>query len=171
MINLNCITLFDGSTIDLINPTEEMISIQSIAHGISGINRFGSQSPIRYTVAEHSLGMVKMALYDGIEDKDILFAILMHDASEGYLGDVVSPLKRHLKKYKKIEARMNSVISSKFSVDFDKYHAIIKKYDRKIVKIEKKVLWGKQKVSDKLCMIKRPKKMFLSVFTSFQDWK
>lgn len=169
MTNLNSIMLFDGSLIDLISPTEEMISIESIAHGISGINRFGSQSPIRYTVAEHSLGMVRMAMFDGVEDKDILFAILMHDASEAYLGDIVSPLKKHLKKYKKIEETMNSVIESKFSVDFVKHHDIIKKYDRKILKIEKKILWGEEKASDKLCMTQNPKEMFLESFKIFQS--
>ena len=159
----NTITLCDGNIIDLINPTVEMISIETIAHGLSRVSRFGAQSPIDYSVAEHSLGMVQMAIYDGVTDIDVLFAILLHDASEAYLGDVVSPLKRHLKEYLEIEARMNSVISQRFHVDFDKHHDTIKKYDRKILKIEKKVLWGGES-SCKLYQSDKGKEDFLKAF-------
>ena len=159
----NCITLCDGTSIDLINPIPQMVSIETIAHGLSRVSRFGAQSPQDYSVAEHSLGMVQMAMFDGISDKDILFSILMHDASEAYLGDIVSPLKQNLSQYLEIESRMNSVISQKFGVDFNKHHDIIKKYDRKILKVEKKVLWG-TKSSDRLFLSKNAKEDFLRAF-------
>jgi 5'-deoxynucleotidase YfbR-like HD superfamily hydrolase len=162
-MNESCITLCDGSKIDLINPVEEMISIQTIAHGLSRVSRFGAQSPQDYSVAEHSLGMVQMAMFDGISDRDVLFALLMHDASEAYLGDIVSPLKKHLKEYLDIESRMNSVIEKKFNLDFQVHNAIIKKYDRKILKVEKKVLWG-TKSSEKLFFSKNAKEEFLQAF-------
>jgi len=164
----NTITLCDGSIIDLINPTVNMISIETIAHGLSRVSRFGAQSPIDYSVAEHSLGMVQMAMYDGVENMDALYAILLHDASEAYLGDIVSPLKKHLSEYLEIEARMNSVIEKKFGVDFEKHHAIIKKYDRKILKIEKQVLWG-GKTSTKLFLFKESKEVFLSAFNTLTN--
>lgn len=164
----NEITLCDGTFIDLINPSPEMISIETIAHGLSRISRFGAQSPIDYSVAEHSLGMVQMAMYDGVQDMNALFAILLHDASEAYLGDIVSPLKKHLSEYLEIEAQMNSVIEKKFRVDFEKHHAIIKKYDRKILKIEKQVLWG-GKTSTKLFLSKESKEVFLSAFNTLTN--
>lgn len=163
---IDTITLCDGSTIDLINPTTDMVSIDTVAHGLSRVSRFGAQSPIDYSVAEHSLGMVQMAMYDGVQDMGVLYAILLHDASEAYLGDVVSPLKRHLKEYLEIEARMNSVISQRFGVDFDKHHDTIKKYDRKILKIEKKVLWGGES-SCKLYQSDKGKEDFLKAFNIF----
>lgn len=160
------ITLCDGSTIDLINPTVSMVSINTVAHGLSRVSRFGAQSPIDYSVAEHSLGMVQMAMYDGVTDMEALYAILLHDASEAYLGDIVSPLKKHLKEYLEIEAKMNAVISEKFSVDFAKHHDIIKKYDRKILKVEKKVLW-EERSSCKLYQSPTAKQDFLKAFNIF----
>lgn len=157
------ITLCDGTLIDLINPTIEMISIRTIAHGLSRISRFGAQSPCDYSVAEHSLGMVGMAMKDGCLDVDILRAILMHDASEAYLGDVVSPLKKHLSQYLEIEERMNCVIEKKFDVDFKKHHAIIKKYDKKILKIEKQVLWT-EKYTSGIFLSETPRQDFLTAF-------
>lgn len=163
------ITLCDGTFIDLINPTPEMISIETIAHGLSRVSRFGAQSPIDYSVAEHSLGVVYMAMHDEVYDMHALLALLLHDASEAYLGDIVSPLKRHLSEYLEIESRMNSVIEKKFGVDFEKYHAIIKKYDRKILKIEKQSLWGK-KISSNLFLSKEStKEIFLSAFHTLTE--
>lgn len=164
------ITLCDGTFIDLINPSPEMISIETIAHGLSRISRFGAQSPIDYSVAEHSLGMVQMAMFDEVYDMDALLALLLHDASEAYLGDIVSPLKRHLSEYLEIESRMNSVIEKKFGVDFEKYHAIIKKYDRKILRVEKQVLWS-NKTSTKLFLSRESKEVFLSAFDNLTTQK
>ncbi len=49
-------------------------------------------------------------------DEQYALEFLLHDAAEAYCGDVVSPLKRLLKDYHIIEARVDAAIRSKFDL-------------------------------------------------------
>lgn len=109
-ISSHWIQTYSGKKFDLVNPTEDMIDIESIAHALSLINRFIGHTPKPYSVAAHSL-----LVCDLLTDNDKL-AGLLHDASEAYMGDVSSPLKKLLPSYKAMESKTQSVIGKKFNV-------------------------------------------------------
>lgn len=107
-----------GRLVDLAVPTADMIDIQDIAHALSQICRFGGHSPGHYSVGEHSLLVtaVTHVLLDevGVTDMQIRLSAylhaLLHDASEAYAGDVISPLKGLLGGYKNIEHSLQRAV-------------------------------------------------------------
>lgn len=106
--------LYDGHVIDPLNIKPEDITLERIAHHLSNIMRFGGSLPIdvTYTVAEHSLNLARhMQLQPSKR-----YAIL-HDASEAFLGDIVTGLKAGLRDYRELENRVMTTILEKYEVD------------------------------------------------------
>lgn len=133
----DCIQTQSGKMVDLLRPAVNQIELEDIAAALSKICRFGGHSKFFYSVAEHSVLATRLALQSGEND---VRSILMHDASEAYLGDVVKPLKINLQKYNEIEANMESVIRSRFSIPNEKLK--VKYYDLAMLKIEKNALFS-----------------------------
>ncbi len=104
-----------GQYLDLCKPEPCQICLDDIAGGLSKICRFGGQCDSFYSVAEHSFhcSIVGAEIGLSIEEQQIL---LMHDASEAYLGDVVKPLKILLPEYSRIEAAMERCIENRFKL-------------------------------------------------------
>lgn len=71
-----------------LDPRPGDFDIRDIAHGLARTNRFNGRTRATYSVAQHSV-LVSRLLPQRLK----LFG-LMHDASEAYLGDVISPVKR-----------------------------------------------------------------------------
>jgi hypothetical protein len=121
---------FTEKWVNLSNPSAESIDIIDIAHHLSYICRWNGAVKKYLSVAEHCCRGAEVAK---AEHK---FDVLMHDASEAYLGDVTSPLKRLLGKvYKDLEERFMKVISEKYGF---KYPLIdhVKKVDVFLLEVE-----------------------------------
>lgn len=104
----------------LIDPRKiklEDLDIQDIAHHLAKIQRYGGALPlgVTYCVAEHSINLANYFKEKGYSDGVQLLA-LMHDATEAYLGDIVSPLKTNLKSYLSLEKKLDRLIRIKFGV-------------------------------------------------------
>lgn len=140
----NTIKVAAGHYVDLLNPDPATIDIRSIAAGLSKICRFGGQCPRFYSVAEHCLQATKLAMKDGCS-VEALRAVLLHDAAEAYIGDMVKPLKVMIPEYHLAESRMEAAISKAFNVDFEAFGDVIKKYDRAMLKAEKTAMWPEDK--------------------------
>lgn len=136
----NTIKTYAGHYFDLVNPTPESVDIVSIANALSKVCRFGGHTPKFYSVAEHLLHCVDVASQHGIEGK-ALQAVILHDAAEAYIGDVVKPLKVLLPEFAVIEARIEAVIGQRFRVSFEEHHETIKRFDRMMLKTEKQQMW------------------------------
>jgi uncharacterized protein len=136
----NTIKVAAGHYVDLVNPDPKTIDIKSIAASLSKICRFGGHCAYFYSVAEHCIHCCNLAASDGIK-KSILKVILLHDATEAYVGDMVKPLKISLPQYQDAETKVQRAIETAFNVDFDKHHDIIKKYDFIMLKAEKLFMW------------------------------
>lgn len=119
----NCIRTFTGLYIDVFNPTPEMICIDDIAHGLSNVCRFAGQISRFYSVAQHSLMVCNSV------EKEYKMQALLHDASEAYLGDMPSPIKRMFPEYKNVEQNLMSVIAEKFGFEKD-LHNCVKQADK-----------------------------------------
>lgn len=107
-----------GTYIDLISPNPNDIHIEDIIHGLKRICRFNGHTTAVYTVLEHSVDVYERAKRQGVHDNNFLLICLLHDASEAYLCDIPSPLKRELPDYELIEARFMAFVAERFGFQF-----------------------------------------------------
>jgi len=84
---------YTGKVIDIANPKPEDIDIVDIAHALVRLCRYGGHVETWYSVAGHSLAMAKFA--ETLSDQTML-ECLFHDATEAYLGDTISPVRKLL---------------------------------------------------------------------------
>lgn len=129
----DCIQTFSGKKFYLINPQPNMICIEDIAHALSMQCRFAGHIKKFYSVAEHSVLVSKLA------NKENKLAALLHDASEAYIADIVSPFKVFLTNYKELEHNIMLVIAEKFGFTYPFVHDIHES-DVAQLKIEAKTL-------------------------------
>lgn len=109
----DCIRTLSGIYLNVFKPTIDMIDINDIANGLSKECRWGNQIEELYTVAQHSV-LVSMLV-----NPEHKLAALMHDASEGLgLHDIPSPIKYHIKQYKKIETNLMYLIAEKYGFTY-----------------------------------------------------
>ena len=134
-----------GGYLDLANPDPALISIETIASALSKICRYGGHCPRFYSVTEHCIHAVGIAITDGGWGDNALRSIFLHDAAEAFIGDVVKPLKNLLADYREIEARMEQAIETRFKLNFKKFGDVVKRYDREMLKAEKMHFWPDDK--------------------------
>lgn len=122
--------------INLLNPTEESINIDDIAHALSHICRFGGHCNLFYSVAQHSI------LVAHLVPEEYRLAALLHDAQEAYLGDVIAPLKHLLNgTYQTLEHNFETIIQKKFGLENTEFSKkIIKQADVQALELEHEAL-------------------------------
>lgn len=91
------------------DPKEEQIDIHDIAHALSHLCRFGGHSKFFYSVAQHSILVSDYLKQEGHSPLIQLYGLL-HDATEGYMVDIPTPIKQGLPDYKKAEDVLHDVI-------------------------------------------------------------
>jgi uncharacterized protein len=94
------------------HPTNETIDIIDIAHALSQQCRFTGHTKYFYSVAQHSLLVSYLC-----QPENALFGLL-HDASEAYICDISSPIKRltALATYRALEKVVQQAICIKFGL-------------------------------------------------------
>lgn len=107
------IGLTSGREVDLLRPSHEDIEIADIATALSRICRFTGHGRKFYSVAEHSVRASHLV------SPEVALQALLHDATEAYLGDVSSPLKKCLGfVYRDMELVWGEAISQRFGVQY-----------------------------------------------------
>lgn len=94
-------------------PDPECILIEDIARSLSNLCRYNGHVREFYSVAEHSYWVSL-----DVPPADALWGLL-HDASEAYLGDLMSPLKYHTPlgtQYREIEALVMQAVCVRFNL-------------------------------------------------------
>lgn len=130
-----------GQYFDVLQPDPDKIFLSDIALALSKICRFGGHPRCFYSVAEHCVNAARLAQHRE-ESVEVVRAVLLHDATEAYIGDVVKPLKNALADvYAPIEQRLQAAIGERFGVDFDATHERIKFYDYTLLFAEKRSLF------------------------------
>jgi 5'-deoxynucleotidase YfbR-like HD superfamily hydrolase len=140
----------DGSLVD-IETMNFNVGIDIIAHHLAKINRFNGALPldVNYSVAEHCLNLCDYFLehtqtrekleQKQLDYKKVALLALLHDASEAYVGDMVSPLKAFCPDYQRIETRVYGEILSELwphcsiNDEFAKTTELVHKADKQIL--------------------------------------
>lgn len=112
--------MLSGRRLDLLDPSPLDIEIEDIAHGLARVARWNGQTfgPHIFSVAQHSLLVERIAaqLEPSIGRAERLF-MLLHDAPEYVIGDMISPFKVVIgDAYKSVENRILSAILLRFSL-------------------------------------------------------
>lgn len=110
------ITTYSGEDFYPLSPNIDQINILDIAHALSLICRANGHFKQFYSVAQHSINCAIEAKARNYSRK-VQLACLLHDASEAYISDLTRPVKRKLEGYIDIEAQLQDLIYSKFSID------------------------------------------------------
>jgi hypothetical protein len=134
MAQMTVIKTFTGRLFDYTSFSPDDFDIVDIASALSKECRFAGHCHEFYSVAQHSFEMSSMV------HPDFSMEALLHDASEAYLKDIPSPLKRMLPDYQELERRIDSVIRIKFNLP-PIMSPEIKKADADILKIEMRSLY------------------------------
>ena len=98
----DCMCTYTGLQVNPMNIQDEDIRTEDIAHALSLLCRGGGHMKQLYTVGQHCLNCANEAKARGWNTR-IIFACLLHDASEAYISDIIRPVKQHLKTYITIE--------------------------------------------------------------------
>src|SRR6202049_1021202 len=112
--------MLSGRRLDLLDPSPLDIEIEDIAHGLARVARWNGQTNGAhiYSVAQHSLFVEALprARTPRLDDRCRL-AILLHDAPEYVIGDMISPFKAVIgDAYKTVEARLMAAIHLRFGL-------------------------------------------------------
>jgi 5'-deoxynucleotidase YfbR-like HD superfamily hydrolase len=112
--------MLSGRRLDLLDPSPLDVEIEDIAHGLARVARWNGQTrgSHAYSVAQHSVLVDDLALRlePRLEPRWRL-AILLHDAPEYVIGDMISPFKAVMGgAYKEIEARLSGAIHLRFGL-------------------------------------------------------
>jgi 5'-deoxynucleotidase YfbR-like HD superfamily hydrolase len=112
--------MLSGRRLDLLDPSPLDIEIEDIAHGLARVARWNGQTEGAhiFSVAQHTLlvDAVARARWPSL-DRSARLAILLHDAPEYVIGDMISPFKAVIGgAYKGVEARLLAAIHLRFGL-------------------------------------------------------
>ncbi|MGU3494667.1 HD domain-containing protein [Xanthobacteraceae bacterium A53D] len=112
--------MLSGRRLDLLDPSPLDVEIEDIAHGLARVARWNGQTSGDhiFSVAQHSLLVERLAREASHDlDRAWRLAVLLHDAPEYVIGDMISPLKAMIGGgYKPVEERLLAAISLRFGL-------------------------------------------------------
>ncbi len=141
--------MLSGRRLDLLDPSPLDIEIEDIAHGLARVARWNGQSHGAhiYSVAQHCLLVEALARARVPRlDRSRRLAVLLHDAPEYVIGDMISPFKAVIgDAYKAVERRLLTAIHLRFGLPAKsppELEALIKLADRQAAYLEATRLAG-----------------------------
>jgi 5'-deoxynucleotidase YfbR-like HD superfamily hydrolase len=111
--------MLSGRRLDLLDPSPLDIEIADIAHGLARVARWNGQTEGAhiYSVAQHSLLVETLAHQGGRLDRKRRLAVLLHDAPEYVIGDMITPFKAVIgDTYKVVETRILAAVHIRFGL-------------------------------------------------------
>ncbi len=112
--------MLSGRRLNILDPSPLDVEISDIAHGLARVARWNGQTygNHAFSVAEHSLIVedIAMMLKPDLPPNWRL-AVLLHDAPEYVIGDMISPFKSVIgEAYKGVESRLQGAIHLRFGL-------------------------------------------------------
>ncbi|MGO9046875.1 MAG: YfbR-like 5'-deoxynucleotidase [Xanthobacteraceae bacterium] len=112
--------MLSGRRLDLLDPSPLDIEIEDIAHGLARVARWNGQTSgaHSFSVAQHCLLVETLARQrEPRLDRRRRLAVLLHDAPEYVIGDMISPFKAVIgDAYKAVERRLLTAIHLRFGL-------------------------------------------------------
>ncbi|WP_431310788.1 hydrolase [Labrys miyagiensis] len=141
--------MLSGRRLDLLDPSPLDVEIEDIAHGLARVARWNGQTSGNaiFSVAQHSVLVLDVldAMEPGLPETTRLM-VLLHDAPEYVIGDMISPFKAVIgESYKGVEARLLGAIHLRFglpAVTPSAIKALTKKADKVAAFLEATQLAG-----------------------------
>ncbi len=141
--------MLSGRRLDLLDPSPLDIEIEDIAHGLARVARWNGQTDGAhiYSVAQHCLLVEALARGKRPRlDRSRRLAVLLHDAPEYVIGDMISPFKAVIgDAYKAVERRLLTAIHLRFGLPATsppELENLIKSADREAAYLEATRLAG-----------------------------
>ncbi|KZK94055.1 MULTISPECIES: HD family hydrolase [unclassified Pseudovibrio] len=115
--------MLSGRRLNLLDPSPLDVELSDIAHGLARVARWNGQTigDHAFSVAQHCVVVEEIALMVK-PDLDIQWrmAVLLHDAPEYVIGDMISPFKNVMGgTYKAVEERLHHAIHRAFNLPPD----------------------------------------------------
>ncbi|QIJ77835.1 hydrolase [Methylobacterium sp. NI91] len=140
--------MLSGRRLDLLDPSPLDVEIADIAHGLARVARWNGQTagPHVFSVAQHSL--LVEAIGGGLDPRIgrlERLELLLHDAPEYVIGDIISPLKNAIgDAYRSVERRLLAAIRQRFGLGAPSpaLSRLVKRADRIAAAIEATRLAG-----------------------------
>jgi 5'-nucleotidase len=112
--------MLSGRRLDLLDPSPLDVEIEDIAHGLARVARWNGQTEGAhiFSVAQHAL-LVEALARAKVPRLDVTArrAVLLHDAPEYVIGDMISPFKAVIgDSYKAVEKRLLAAIHLRFGL-------------------------------------------------------
>jgi len=112
--------MLSGRRLDLLDPSPLDIEIADIAHGLARVARWNGQTrgDHIFSVAQHTLLVEAITRIRSPRlDRRARLAVLLHDAPEYVVGDMISPFKAVIgDSYKAVERRLLAAIHLRFGL-------------------------------------------------------
>ena len=112
--------MLSGRRLDLLDPSALDVELEDIAHGLARVARWNGQTigAHIFSVAQHTLLVEAIARARVPRlDRRARLAILLHDAPEYVIGDMISPFKAVIgDAYKGVEQRLLTAIHLRFGL-------------------------------------------------------
>jgi 5'-deoxynucleotidase YfbR-like HD superfamily hydrolase len=140
--------MLSGRRLDLLDPSPLDIEVADIAHGLARVARWNGQTEGAhiFSVAQHSLLVETIAHQSARLDRKRRLAVLLHDAPEYVIGDMITPFKAVIgNTYKAVEVRLLAAIPLRFGLQAtlpEGLLAVIKAADRAAAYLEATRLAG-----------------------------
>ena len=134
------IETYTGGVFWPLDPRPEEIDIEDIAHALSMMCRFNGHCSMFLSIGEHSVNVCEDVERKHPNNPKLALEALLHDGSEAFIADIVSPVKRHIRPwYGPIEDRLQMAIHERFGLPLV-YDPRIKESDLAVLITEARVL-------------------------------
>ena len=112
--------MLSGRRLDLLDPSPLDVEIDDIAHGLARVARWNGQTigEHAFSVAQHCVLVEDLALrLEPLLEPKWRMTVLLHDAPEYVIGDMISPFKAVVGGgYKAVEHRLEAAIHIRFGL-------------------------------------------------------
>lgn len=168
--------MLSGRRLNLLDPSPLDVEIEDIAHGLARVARWNGQTlgAQIYSVAQHSLLVDAIAGHFAPSiSQATRRAVLLHDAAEYVIGDIISPFKSVIgDAYRETESRILEAVMRRFDLPAPMTriaHDLAKKADRAAAYLEATRLAGfaEDEAGD---IFGVPPRFASSIYTLLQPW-
>lgn len=168
--------MLSGRRLNLLDPSPLDVELDDIAHGLARVARWNGQTigGHIFSVAQHSLLVEAIASHISPDmSREWRLAVLLHDAPEYVIGDIISPFKAVIgDAYKTIEAGLLAAIHLHFGLPAQPAAALkrfIKQADRQSAFLEATHLAGFSR-EEAVKIFGRPEPLPRSVLALLEPW-